>query len=325
MAWSTIRGHGTWVAAFARAAGRARLAHAYLFVGPAGIGKRLFASQFAKTLLCESPPEGRWESCDTCAGCQLVDASTHPDLFLVTRPEDKVEFPIAVIQQLCADLALKPARGARKIAIVDDADDFNDESANAFLKTLEEPPPGSLLILIGSSPEKQLPTIRSRCQVIPFAPLAMADVEVLLRTSDDIDAVQASQLALRCDGSPGLAREMAEAGLWSFRDQFFAELAKPAPDAPRIAREFARLVDAAGKEPGAQRRRASLILSLLLNGLREALADCSSGLPTDVVARRLGPDVLMRRIERCLEADFHVDRRVQLSLALEALVDSVAA
>lgn len=326
MAWSTIRGHDAWVTAFARAERRGRLAHAYLFVGPAGIGKRCFARQLAKTLLCETPPPNRWDSCDTCAACQLVDAATHPDLFLVARPEDKVEFPIAVIQQLCTDLSLKPARGSRKIAVVDDTDDFNDESSNAFLKTLEEPPPGSLLILIGTSSERQLPTIRSRCQVIPFAPLPTSDVETILRASEEIDAETATRLANRCDGSPGLARAMAESGLWSFREQFFAELAKPKPNAPAIARDFLKLVEDAGKESGAQRRRASLVMSLLLDGLRESLASCTTASPpSDAVARRLGAEAIMRRVDRCLEADFHIERRVQLALAVEALVDTAVA
>ncbi|MFO0809561.1 MAG: DNA polymerase III subunit delta' [Gemmataceae bacterium] len=327
MAWSTIRGHDAWVTAFARAAGRGRLAHAYLFAGPPGVGKRLFARQLAKTLLCEAPPDDDWDSCDACPACQLVDAGTHPDLFLVGRPEDKLELPIAVVQQLCADLALRPARGTRKIAVVDDADDFNDESANAFLKTLEEPPPGSLLILVGTSSDTQLATIRSRCQVIPFAPLPTSIVEDLLRTSGDIDSDDAARLARLSDGSPGLARELADANLWAFREHFFAELAKPKPDAPGLSREFHSLIEEAGKDSGAQRRRASLVLSLLLDGLREGLTRCVDGQATsdiDAVAKRLGEDGLMRRIERCLDAERHVERRVQLSLAIEGLVDSVA-
>lgn len=325
MAWSTIKGHDAWVAAFARAAARGRLAHAYLFVGPSGVGKRLFAHQLAKTLLCEAPPTDRWDSCDACAACRLVDAATHPDLFTVARPEDKVEFPIKMIQDLCDDLSRKPARGTRKFAIVDDADDFNEESANAFLKTLEEPPPGSMLIVIGSSSEQQLPTIRSRCQVIPFAPLAPDAVASLLLETSAIDSTQAARLARTCDGSPGLAQELASASLWEFRDRFLAELAKPTPDASSVAREFWELVEDAGKESAAQRRRASLVIGLVLDGLRASLTSCADSPNPDALARRLGLDGLMRRIERCLEAEYHVERRVQLSLTIEALVDSVAA
>src|SRR5262249_51866304 len=120
MSWQHVRGHDELIAAFGRAVARGRLAHAYLFVGPPGVGKRHFARQLAKTLLCESPPAGRWDSCDACAACTLVDAGTHPDLFAVARPDDKLEMPIEVIRDLCYGLALKPARGGRKIALVDD-------------------------------------------------------------------------------------------------------------------------------------------------------------------------------------------------------------
>src|SRR4051794_4737465 len=148
MSWRAIKGHDAIAAGFARAVTRGRLAHAFLFVGLPGIGKRQFARQLAKTMLCESPPSECWDSCDQCPACKLVDAGTHPDVFQVSRPEDKHEFPISTIQQLLSDLAIKPARGSRKIAIVDDADDLNEESANSFLKTLEEPPPGSVVVLI---------------------------------------------------------------------------------------------------------------------------------------------------------------------------------
>src|SRR5262245_47271126 len=125
MSWTAIKAHHAIADGFARVAARGRLAHAYLFVGLNGIGKRLFARQLAKTLLCENRPADRFDSCDRCAACKLVDAGTHPDLFEVGRPEEKHEFPIDTMRDLLASLALKPARGGRKIAIVDDADDLN--------------------------------------------------------------------------------------------------------------------------------------------------------------------------------------------------------
>src|SRR3954469_25560900 len=88
VSWQHVKGHDEQAAAFARAVARGRLAHAYLFTGPPGIGKRLFAGELAKALLCESPPEGRFEACDRCPACGLADAGTHPDVFSVGRPED---------------------------------------------------------------------------------------------------------------------------------------------------------------------------------------------------------------------------------------------
>src|SRR5439155_18991269 len=172
------------VESFRRAVQRGRLAHAYLFTGPAGVGKRLFAVELAKALLCEGRPDddaSRLEACDRCPACVQVEAGTHPDFFRAVRPPDKHEFPIDLMRELCQAFALKSSRGRGKIVLLDDADDLNQQSANCFLKTLEEPPPRSVLILIGSSADRQLPTIVSRCQVVRFAPLAQGLVTDLLR------------------------------------------------------------------------------------------------------------------------------------------------
>src|SRR5205085_1514977 len=156
----------------------------YLFAGPEGVGKRLFALELAKALLCEEPPE-TLTSCGKCSACLLVDAGTHPDLFQISKPEDGNVLDIETVRELCAGFALKSARGRGKVAIVDDADDLNEQAANSFLKTLEEPPAGSVFILIGTSLELQLQTIRSRCQPIRFAPLPSPLVKQILERDPD--------------------------------------------------------------------------------------------------------------------------------------------
>src|SRR5262245_4334363 len=170
MGWQRVRGHDDLIAGFRRIVSRGRLGHAYLICGPPGVGKRLFALELARSLLCESP-KGLLDPCDGCPACVQIDAGTHPDFFPASRPADALEFPIDLMRTLCGQFALKSARGRGKVIVLDDADDLNQESANCFLKTLEEPPPGSLLILIGTSPERQLSTVVSRCQVVRFAPL----------------------------------------------------------------------------------------------------------------------------------------------------------
>src|SRR6516165_1165117 len=120
VSWQRIRGHERLVQAVQRVVARGRLAHAYLFTGPSGVGKRLFAEELGRALLCEASPAGTLEACDHCPSCQLVAAGTHPDLFIAGRPDDSLELPIEVVRQLCLDLGLKPARGRGKVAILDD-------------------------------------------------------------------------------------------------------------------------------------------------------------------------------------------------------------
>jgi DNA polymerase-3 subunit delta' len=336
VSWQRVRGHDHLIESFCLAFRRGRLAHAYLFAGPPGVGKRLFAHELAKALLCENKPSpDELTACDHCPACQQVEAGTHPDFFEVARPEESLELPIDVIRQLCQNLSLKPARGGRKVAILDDADDLNEESANSFLKTLEEPPPGSVLILIGRSADRQLPTIRSRCQLVQFAPLPSALVAELIQGEGDGDGLPPERLAALSEGSPGLARALSDPSLWSFRRQILDALSRPNPDAPALARAWQTVVEEAGKEAGVQRRRAALILRLVIDGLQQALRLTLGQIRAAALDRgeesvlrnlgqQLGPDGLLQRIERCLEADAQIDRRVQLVLVLEGLVDALA-
>jgi DNA polymerase-3 subunit delta' len=318
--------------AFDQAKRRGRLAHAYLFTGPAGVGKRLFAVELARALLCERPPD-HLEACDHCTSCTLIEAGTHPDLFTVARPEDRHEVPIDLMQQLCQNFGLKSARGRGKVAILDDADDLNEESANCFLKTLEEPPPHSVLILIGTSAGRQLPTIVSRCQVIRFAPLPEPLVTELLRQQGLEDTALLGRLVRLSGGSPGQAMLLADPELWTFRRKLLEGLTREQPDTVALAKEWMQFVEEAGKESAAQRRRATLVLRLLIDFLNDALALRLGGKPRlaeaedlrllQSLANRTDPERLLAMLERCLEADTQVERYVQLVLVLEGLMDAL--
>src|SRR5438105_11346696 len=128
MSWDQIRGHDAARLTFQSAFSRGRLGQAYLLVGPEGIGKRRFAHELSKALLCERPP-APLTACDHCPSCSLVNAGNHPDVFSVRTPEGKHDLPIDDMRAFCAQMALKPTRGTRKVGIVEDADDFNDSSA----------------------------------------------------------------------------------------------------------------------------------------------------------------------------------------------------
>jgi DNA polymerase III subunit delta' len=334
VSWQQIQGHDAQRAAFVRAVHLGRLAHAYLFVGPPGIGKRSAAVELARGLLCEQVGENL-EACGRCSGCKLVDAGTHPDFFPVARPETGNELPIDLIRELCQRFTLKAARGRGKVAIVDDADDLNDEAANCFLKTLEEPPPKSLLVLIGTTPERQLATIVSRCQVVRFAPLSESLVDDVLRRQGVEDSRLRARLVRLGRGSPGQALALADPALWKFRKELIEALLQPMPDSAALAQGLVHFVEDAGKEMASQRRRAGLVLRLLIEFFDDVLAVRLGANPRlsepeemenlRVLAQRVDPEKLLRILERCLEADVQIDRYIQLVLVLEALVDALGA
>ena len=332
MGWERIRGHDANVAKLRLAFERGRLAHAYLFVGPDGVGKKLFAEEFTKALLCEHPPAAL-TACDHCPSCQHVAAHTHPDVTMAAKPDDKLELPIDIVRGFCLQLGLKPSRGNRKVAILEDADSFNDESANCFLKTLEEPPPGSVLILLANSTEQQLPTILSRVQILRFQPLSVADLEQVLSLHNLGDGAKVARLARISGGSVGVALSLADAELGDFRMVLLKAMTQNRLDSPALAEKWLRFIEEAGKDGAAQRGRTSAVLRVLAGQLQVALR-LALGSPADdldaeergllgTLAHKAGADGLLPMLEGCVEAERLIGRRVQLALILEQLADKL--
>lgn len=279
--WHGILGHDGIVERFQRAAAKGRLGGAYLFIGPAGVGKACFARKLAQALLCQSRPPADLDPCESCNGCQLVQSGTHPDLHIVTKPPDKSFIPLELFvgqrerrmrEGLLYELSLKPFLGGWKIAIIDDADYLHAESANCLLKTLEEPPPQTLIILIGTSPARQLPTIRSRCQLVRFEPLPPPVVEeILLRDQVVKDPAEARRLAVLCEGSLEQARQLADANLWAFRKTLWSLLSQPRWAPLELAKEVASQVESAGSEAAARRQRLRIIVGMAAEYYRQVL------------------------------------------------------
>ena len=263
---NTVIGHQAVKERFRTSIFRDRLPSTFLMVGPEGIGKRTFAIQLARALLCEAGDRNDpLDSCGQCESCQLVDAGTHPDFEFVNKHPDKAFLQIEQFigdrehrnrAGLCHHLSLSPFRGGRKIAVIDDADFFNQESANCLLKILEEPPPGSILMMLGTSEQKQLSTIRSRSQIIRFQPLSTAEVKSVLETLDLSEITgSVDEMANQSRGSLNILSKYREEGLLEFRQQFLKKLATFEPIEGGFAKELSGFVEQAGREPARRRDR----------------------------------------------------------------------
>ncbi len=331
MSWHSIRGVDRVVDDLRKVLAQGRFPHALLFVGPEGVGKKTFARKLAQAFLCERANESALDPCEVCPGCLQVKGQSHPDLLEVARPDDKHELPIKVIRDLCIDLGLKPMHGVRRVAIVDDADDINDEAANAFLKTLEEPPDGSVLILIGTSAEVQLDTIVSRCRVVRFNPLEPKELAaVLLEQNVTHDPAEADRLGRLGEGSVSRALGLADPTLEHFRRSLIDEITDPRGfDPPALAGRLQTFIKEAGKENVEQRGRARLLLGELARFFRGLLWQTAGLLPpaTDLddrravadLAQRLDPDDVFLLTDRCLDAEYQVQRMAYMPLILDAL------
>jgi len=339
VSWQGILGHDDVVERFRRSLARGRLATTFLFVGVPGIGKRIFAERLAAALLCHVRPAEAMDPCGACPSCVQVAAGTHPDLLYVARPEGKSFIPVSLLigtkerrmqEGLCHDISLKPFMGGRRIAIVDDADYLNDEGANCLLKTLEEPPPRSVMILIGTSADRQLPTIRSRCQTVRFRPLKTEIVErLLLETGTLADPAEAGRLARFSDGSLERAVELSDPALWAFRRELFAALGQPGLGGVEFAGLVVRFVEEAGKQASPRRCRARAVIGFAVNFYRQWLRTESGAVM--VADSELGeavthgrsehagvlPDVVYG-LDRSLEALGQIDRNANLATLLEA-------
>jgi DNA polymerase-3 subunit delta' len=333
MSWDRIRGQDAARQTFQTAFSRGRLGQSYLFIGPEGVGKRFFARELAKALLCEKPPSPL-TACDHCPSCAQVEASTHPDLHSVRTPPERHEMPIEEMREFCAQLARKPSRGGRVVGIVEDADDFNAASANSFLKSLEEPPTGAILLLIATGTDRQLPTILSRCQIVRFAPLGPADLAVILEEQGISERSRRERLARLAGGSVSRALALNDDGVWRVRDELVNGITVNRPNFGRLAETWQHFYEEAGKDTASQRMRVSLVIRFLIEALQQALhlavgTSITAMSPTEeanlrTFANRLGPDRLLELIDRCIEADSRVERRVQLILIVESVLEQLA-
>jgi DNA polymerase III subunit delta' len=200
MGFSQIVGHQKQIELVRQALNRGRLHHAYLFVGAEGVGKKTIALGLAKAIHC---PALTGDFCGECADCARIQDGNHPDVRILSPLAGKKEISIQQIRELEKELNFRSFSGKKKIAILDPATLMNLPAQNALLKTLEEPPQDSLLILIASNGGALLPTLRSRCLRLTFGPLARHLVSGFLVSRKRIEVETAEFLAAMSMGSLG--------------------------------------------------------------------------------------------------------------------------
>lgn len=181
---------------------QSRLGGGYLFTGPKDIGKKLVARTLAKAVNCE---EKGLDSCDRCNSCLRIDKNEHPDFHLIDINEISDAIKIEYIRQLQREINLKPYEARFKVFIIDHAENLTAEAQNAVLKTLEEPPQHSLIILIASNPKFLFKTIISRCQIFKFNSLPRLRLEQILKENYQLDNNLAHFLAYFSEGRIGEA------------------------------------------------------------------------------------------------------------------------
>ena len=205
MGFVEIIGHTHQLEILRLALANDRLHHAYLFCGPAGVGKRTTALALAMALHCA---EKNGDFCGRCGECARIQGRNHPDVRVIECLAGKKEISIQQIREMEKELRFRSFSGGRKVAIVDPATLLNPASQNALLKTLEEPPPDSLLILVATSAGALLPTLRSRCLRLGFGPLPRQLIARFLVSQKLMKPADADLLAALGKGSLGAALQM---------------------------------------------------------------------------------------------------------------------
>ena len=294
MAFADILGHERIVEVFRRAVRSGKTSHSYLFEGSPGCGRRKTALALIQTLFCES---GTDDACGTCPSCRKVMSGNHADIHRIEPLPDKRDISIDQLREMQRELALRPYEAPRKACILEPAERMSVNAANSLLKTLEEPPGNAIIILLTENADMLLPTIRSRCQLVRFAPLPPEHVRQLLEQSG-MDASSAATLAQMSGGSMQRAQELDNESLTERRELLLKHLSNLNLD--RIASVF----DAA-EELGGNRDNALETLDLLLSFTRDMI-HLSAG-SNDIINTAIRPSL------ESLSTGLNLDRVLQLT------------
>lgn len=309
---------------------RARMHHAVLITGPAGLGKKTLALHYAQALLCESPgPEGR--ACGTCPGCTYVAARSHPDLRVLdlwdidekTGAWKEVnEILVGRVRSLIEMTGSSAHRGGRRVAVIAPAERMNAQAQNALLKTLEEPPPGMTLVLAAGQPGQLLPTVASRCARVAAPRPTVEAATAWLAAQGVTDGAAA---VAEAGGMPLAALALAEPSGRAERNAWYDALSEPRRLVPTV---LGARIDAAGKDE--RKSRLETALDALIAWTAD-LARVSAGMaPQRLPGRAAALAALSSRVARIDLCRYHravlleratIAHPLQPRLVAEALAD----
>ena len=304
------------------AAAKNKIGHAYLFRGPDGVGKKTAAQIFAAYLNCKTLQDG--DACCRCASCRKYFSGNHPDLIHIA-PEGAA-IKIGQVRELKHQLAFPPLEAAVRIIILEDIHTMRREAANSLLKTLEEPAPDNLFILTADQAGEILPTIISRCQIIPFGPLDHENMAQVLMQENGIEKTEALTLASVAEGSLGRAKLLLEQDLLAFRQEVIEQLLLLQKGQPEtIAQVFLISEKAAGLKENIHEFLALLRLwyrdlILVAAGAHESAAankDLVSSIPKAI--KRWSLAQIYEKLHRLDRAEKQLLRNCSRSLVLETL------
>lgn len=317
MQLSAVQGQERVVDALRRSIAAQRVAHAYLFEGVSGCGRRTTALALIQALFCSRPVNG--DACGSCSNCRKLQAGTHPDLQLLEPLPDKRDITIEQVRELQQVLALRPYEAGRKACLIEPAERMSVGAANALLKTLEEPPGHAVMILLTNQADLLLSTVRSRCQHLRFAPLDQQVLTTLL-VGTGIDPERAADLAAMADGSLDQAQALDAEDAEAARQELLKALQQVSGN--RIATVFDTSEQMAGN-----RDETVTLFSLLIGLLRDMLIIRTAN-ATEIANRflyaqladeaaRFAPERLMEALELALETRRAIQGNVNPKLGLD--------
>ena len=319
MPFRDIVGHRRPLGLLSRSIARASLPPSLIFSGPDGVGKRSAALATAQALNCLSPAGGtadglELDACGTCAACTRISRGVHPDVRTVV-PGDSGAIKIEQVRDAIEEAVYRPFEGRRRVVLIDEADALVPQAQNALLKTLEEPRPASVFILVSSRPDALLATVRSRCSNVRFGRLDVTDLASVLVRAHGYDEREALAVASLADGSVGralAARATEFAGARASAGQLLEQVAG-GPDArTRVERAKELVAGGSSGTSASDREHLALRLQALASLLRD-LSLLAAGADARLLANldlRPGLDGLAKlfSVERALRAFSAVDR-----------------